>query len=198
MRHCILALNFAVLVGLSCTGAQAPQKEVPQPTIPFEDVGACPFECCTYRAWTVEKPTALRSDRVSTAPIVASLLPNSVVTAVTGVVVTEKAGIARVRAPFEISDAFTKSRIVFNPGDTIFLLHYEGEGLWLCWFHGERVSLGFLDTPGSFASDGEIKNQPTQVKSWPEVQWWIKIKTQDGIEGWTAESAHFAHKDACE
>jgi hypothetical protein len=26
--------------------------------IPFEDVGACPFECCTYRAWTASEATA--------------------------------------------------------------------------------------------------------------------------------------------
>jgi hypothetical protein len=30
------------------------------PPMPYNDVGACPFECCHYGAWTASKPAIAR------------------------------------------------------------------------------------------------------------------------------------------
>jgi hypothetical protein len=60
--------------------------------IPFEDVGACPFEGCVYREWTAARPVEIRVARRSSAPVAFRLESGERVAAVTGVVVTVKAG----------------------------------------------------------------------------------------------------------
>ena len=51
-KHFIL-YGFTVLIALSV------QTFGQKLSLPFRDVGACPFECCTYREWTANKPTVL-------------------------------------------------------------------------------------------------------------------------------------------
>src|SRR5271157_1196932 len=104
MKHVI---RMRMLLGVAAV-AVAGCAKVPvvsgssEPEIPFEDVGACPFECCTYRAWTASESTDLRSDRSPQVPLVASIRQDDAVTGLTGVVVTQKAGRALVVGPLEI------------------------------------------------------------------------------------------------
>lgn len=49
-------------------GACASSSGPPALRLPFEDHGACPFECCTYREWTVEEPTVLYRERDVRSP----------------------------------------------------------------------------------------------------------------------------------
>jgi hypothetical protein len=165
------------------------------PEIPFEDVGACPFECCTYRAWTASEATDLRSDRSPDAPLVTSIGRDGAVTGLTGVVVTQKTGLALVIRPLEIEG---EPSISLRPADEVHILHYQGEGNWLCWFGGRLLSLWLPATPGSFPRGDQALSDPIRVQSWPEVQWWVKVKTADGKEGWTDQPSHFAHIDRCE
>ena len=46
------------------TALQAPQKP---PPLPYESPGVCPFECCMYRTWTVEKDTRVLDVRRDSA-----------------------------------------------------------------------------------------------------------------------------------
>ena len=47
----------AALAILGAFGAQA------RPKLPYDNVGACPFECCTYRECTVKIDTAILAER---------------------------------------------------------------------------------------------------------------------------------------
>jgi len=38
--------------------------------IPYEDMGACPFECCAYRDWVATKDVVSRIDRKGNSPVV--------------------------------------------------------------------------------------------------------------------------------
>jgi hypothetical protein len=69
------------------------------PPLPYEDSGACPFECCTYREWAVQAETTVRSARDDAAPVAFRVRPGQRVTGVTGVVVTTKLGRAVVSGP---------------------------------------------------------------------------------------------------
>lgn len=62
MNHVIrtmVLLGFAAVALAACAKLQGASRSS-APEIPFENVGACPFECCTYRAWTASEATDLR------------------------------------------------------------------------------------------------------------------------------------------
>lgn len=106
-----IVLLLGVLVGLN--GAEAK----PKPPKIFVDKDACPFECCRYGTWSVEKDTALY-DKVGGTRTIGKATRGTQVTAVTGEVHT---------VPFE-----TKSK----DGKVFYLLTYQGEGTWKVWRDG--------------------------------------------------------------
>src|SRR5262245_54362221 len=117
-----------VLLGLTLlhttAGAFQSDQRRDHPPTPYEDHGACPFECCTYRTWTVKTDTDLRGDRRDAASLVARLRKGDRVEGITGVVVTTRLGKARVLAP--ITKVATRLRL--EAGQTLYVLNYVGEG----------------------------------------------------------------------
>jgi hypothetical protein len=99
---------------MSLIAAEAPPKV-------FVDKGACPFECCTYREWTVEKDTQL-FDAVDGKKTVGKAKKGTKVTALTGEVHT---------VPFKVKT---------NDGKDIYLLTSHGEGYWTIWEDGRAVA----------------------------------------------------------
>ncbi len=96
----------------------------PPPAI-FVDKGACPFECCTYREWTVEKDTEL-FDKIDGKKIIGKAVKGTKIQGVTGEVHT---------IPLK-----TKT----EKGHEVYLLTYQGEGFWKTWDDGivkENVEL---------------------------------------------------------
>jgi hypothetical protein len=65
-------------------------------------------------------------------------------------------------------------------GDTIYILHYEGEGYCKVWHDGNVVDVEDFDETGK-----------------PKITWWVKFKTHSGAIGWTVERGNFGNKDAC-
>lgn len=88
-----------------------------EPPKMYVDKGACPFECCTYREWTVTKDTDL-FDAVDGKKKVGVAKKGSKVTGVTGEVHT---------VPLKMKD---------KEGNEFFLLTYQGEGFWKIWKDG--------------------------------------------------------------
>jgi hypothetical protein len=157
------------------------------PPVPFEDVGACPFEGCVYREWTASDAVALRNDRSPSAPIAFRLKPGDKVTAVTGVVVTVKAARVKFRVPFSVSTSDGPLRI--EAGQSLYLLTDLGEGFSKAWFDGrlypEIETMEFLNSlciPDTCA--GELVEESQTV-------WWVQIKTPSGEIGWTNEPYRF-------
>jgi hypothetical protein len=167
------------------------------PKIPFEDWGACPFECCTYRTWTVEADTDILSERRDGAPTRFAVPRGAKVEGVTGVVVTTRVG----RAVVERETTIGRARITVRPGDQVLLLHYEGEGVWKYWVRGtideefipdrENCERSAGRSPTMFAQCG------VQELERPETVWWVKIRDRAGREGWTRQVEHFGNIDAC-
>ena len=104
------------------------------PQIPYEDHGACPFECCTYREWTTEKRTALHKDMNESASEVFSVNKGERVTGLTGVVITTQWGEAKVIRPTVIGGFNAKI------GDVVYLLTYRGEGFYTLSYMGKIVN----------------------------------------------------------
>ena len=155
--------------------------------IPYEAAGACPFECCTYRTWTVERATEVRSARDPGAAIAFRLSAGEKVEALNGVVVVSRAG--RGRAP---RDA-TVQGVPLRAGDEVAILHPVGEGFWSVWRVGRTFNAQVGDPqPATSRWQPEV-----QMVEKPEFTWWVQVRDARGRTGWTNRPENFGGKDRC-
>jgi hypothetical protein len=160
--------------------------------MPFEDIGACPFEGCVYREWIANAAVDVRQDRRIDSPVVFSLAKGDRVSAITGVVVTLKPGRAVFRKPADLWT--TSGPLHIEPGETLYLLTYHGEGSMTAWFRGRLYD----QVDGSEFTNGmcgpNVVCNGTIVERAQSV-WWIRLRGPKGIRGWTNEPAKFDNKD---
>lgn len=149
------------------------------PRMPFVDKGACPFECCSYREWTVEKPTVVRTAMRDGSPIAFRLKNGEKVSGVTGTVITTRAGIVRVLKNT------TLDNVKLRRGDNLYLLTYLGEGFSKIWYKG-RI----------FQGDPYDQTLYKQIRL-PIDVWWVKVKNRRGQTGWSRQPDNFGNKDRC-
>jgi hypothetical protein len=161
-------LVFGIM--LICFGTARCADELKPPNI-HVDKGACPFECCTYRQWVARTDMALL-DVPDGKKVVGQIKKGDKVLALTGEIHSVP---LRVVSPNSYPDAGVKA------GDTIYILHYVGEGFWKVWHDGQLV---------------EIDNLPGKGKN-PKTTWWVELKSSSGIVGWTVEHKNFENQDAC-
>jgi hypothetical protein len=171
-----VVVGIAILAGIFATATLGQNS---RPPIPFVDKGACPFECCTYRDWTVDKPTAVRSTMSDRSRIAFRLRKGEKVRGVTGIVVTSQPGEMRVLKRTKIG------RFIAKPGDRLYLLTYIGEGFHRVWFKGKISEEETYD---------ETKFR--QIRA-PRSVWWVKVRNARGQIGWSREPDNFGNKDQC-
>jgi hypothetical protein len=180
-----MVLASSILAGSASVGAQ---RAAAGPPVPFEDIGACPFEGCIYRDWTATAPVTARTDRSPGAPVAFTLQKGDHVRAVTGVVVTTTAGRVQFRKAASLWS--TGGTIRVAPGDTLYLLTYLGEGAWTAWFNGRRYDAvdgsEFCGVPSDACSAIVVER--------PQSVWWVRLNLK-GVTGWTNEPEKFDNKD---
>ena len=163
------------------------------PTIPFDEPGACPFQCCTYREWSVVWGTDVRIDRRDDAPVAFHVAVNDTVTAVTGVVTTTKAG----RATSSRQVSVGANRVPVAAGQPIYLLRSIGSGDWKIWMNGQTDEQ-YIGSPAYCASGKQGSDEcALTVLEQPETVWWVNMRDALGREGWTREVDHFSNIDSC-
>jgi len=187
LRH--VGVGLAVLSLLGCRGT----TEQAGPPVPFDEDGVCPFLCCTYRAWTVDWDTDLRTDRHDDAPVAYRASLGETVDALTGVVSTTTVGRATASRQVTIGS----KRLVVAAGEPIYLLRNVGGGDWKIWVHG-MVDQQYIPNQG-YCNGAQAASDECAltVVAQPEVVWWAKIRNAVGREGWTREVEHFGNRDAC-
>ena len=167
----ILTTGSMLVAFLAICVSTARSTEEQKPPSVYIDKGACPFECCTYREWVARTDVTLL-DSPNGKGVVGQFKKGEKVLALTGEVHSVP---LRVVAHKDYPEAGVKS------GDTIYVLHYIGEGYWKAWHDGKVVELE--DFPGSGAK--------------PKATWWVQLKTSSGAVGWTIEHRNFDNEDAC-
>ncbi len=178
-------LTMVFLIGAGAISGQS------GPRLPYVDYGACPFEGCTYRTWSVLADTRLLTDRRDNAAVVARVQRGATVRGLTGVVVTTKLGRAVVVRQITIG----RRRLAVRPDDTVSLLHYLGEGYFKYWLRG-AIDEEFIPDQAGCRNNSRLFNECSiQMGELPETVWWAKIRTRKGQEGWTRELGHFGNKD---
>ena len=140
----ILVSGFLLLGALitSITAAQTTGEKKP-PNV-YIDKGACPFECCTYRGWVAHTDVTLL-DSPNGKKVVGQIKKGEKVLALTGEVHSVP---QRVIAKYDYPEAGIKT------GDTIYVLHYEGEGYCKVWHEGKVVDLEDPSEGSKQRSDG--------------------------------------------
>lgn len=153
------------------------------PPIPFEDVGGCPFEGCTYREWTANSQTIIRETLDENSPIAFTVKAGEKVTGMTGVVITTKPGRIKILKPMTYSRSYEPVvNFSFQPGDIIYLLTDLGEGDNITWFKGKLY--GAIP----YVRGMEVENEPEYV-------WWVKVKNSKGQTGWSNQPRNFDNMD---
>lgn len=163
------------------------------PPIPFDEDGACPFLCCTYRAWTVDWDTDVHADRRDDTPVAFHASLGETVQALTGVVTTTKVG----RATASRQVTLGAKQTVVAAGEPVYLLRNVGGGDWKIWIHGVMdqqyiPNQGYCNGAQSASDECALS-----VVDQPEVVWWVKMRNALGQEGWTREVDHFGNIDSC-
>ena len=161
-----------------------------RPPAVYVDKGACPFECCTYREWTTEKSTVgyARPDR--RAKRLGEFKAGDRVIALTGEVRSEP-------GKFVIK----KTRGTYKPGDVLWVYTPLGEGFYKVWFKGKMYDERLDYMSGPF--ERSLPRCEDTPECWGtldkelRVEWWVKIRSAEGWEGWTNQAENFSNKDAC-
>lgn len=179
----ILAL-LAILAAPQLNPSLTPQR-APKPALPKIDENACPFEGCQFGTWTATDQVQVFSTWKDGRKPVGTISKGDAVTAITGVHVTFEPSEIQVTAPI--------TAYGLKPGDTVYGYMYKGEGVFSAWFNGYWVE----EFDGSGIADAGC-NRNCNAKQIKEgrVEWWVKIKTKDGITGWTKDTDKFEGKDA--
>jgi hypothetical protein len=186
-----LAAAVLGLLAGACASAGPPALR-----LPFEDHGACPFECCSYREWTVEEPTVFYRERDVRSPQVFTAGKGEVVTGLTGVVVTQKPGRVVIKRAVMIGGGGGEAPVPVPAGAVLDVLHYEGEGFFKVWYQGRTYiqELTFLREPEESARQ---ETEDFRAESLPEDVWWVQVRNRDGKVGWTDQSDNFGNMDSC-
>lgn len=171
-----LVYVFLFIILFACSGQIFAQTL----KLPYKDVGACPFECCTYRDWFAGKSITVFKTMNTGSPIAFKLKKGEKVKGVTGVVITSVAGKARVLKSRKLDD----SSVRVTKGDTLLILTYQGEGFYRFWYKGKF-----------FSENADVDG--IKVISQPKSVWWVKIKNRKGQIGWTISDGNFDNQDQC-
>jgi hypothetical protein len=178
---------FAKIVCPSLLLVTSVYAQDPRPPANYADNGACPFECCTYRRWSVTRDTVLYQQRSEKSAVAFRVRKGDHVTGVTGVVITLKPGKAIVRRATTIGEG--RRQVKLKQGDVLYLLHYMGEGFFKIWFRGKIYENEMPDL-------GDAKSK-IQVLNQPDTVWWMKVKNSRNQVGWSKQNDNFGDIDAC-
>src|SRR5450756_2483486 len=138
----VLGLSLCFLMTSLANAQQSPQKSAQEdrtkpPVLPVIDEGACPFEGCTFREWTVTKETPLYSSWKKDRIEIGKLQKGEKVAGLTGVHITWKPDVIRV-----VEDI---PELSLKRGETFFRYMYRGEGFALSLIHiSEPTRLGMI------------------------------------------------------
>jgi hypothetical protein len=154
-KYIVLFFISVLIFSIGETFAQTPK-------LPFRDVGACPFECCSYGQWIANKETIIYKQMRDNSPIAFRIKKREKVTGLTGVVITKKAGTVKALKDLtvkEFSQDFTKIEFSIKSGDVIYVLTSIGEGFYQLWYKGK------------FFQDGIYNEESMKILTMPVADW---------------------------
>ena len=183
MTRKLFAIFFACLIAIAAAQAPPAKNSNFEPALPVVNDNACPFEGCAFRKWIASRDVALSSTWKEGREPVTTIKKGQVVTGLTGVHVTFEPGRAEVLQPIP--------ELGVQPGDVILLFMNHGEGFMDIWAKGrwwkEYDCSLITDDKGS----GCIRNCAAKLIANGRKEWWVQVKTSDGLTGWAKARGQF-------
>lgn len=167
----------------------------------YVERGLCPFECCVYREWTAAATIPVHPGERDTTAVAFRIDPGTSFRALGGDVWVDTVGrVAVTDTVTAIGDwrepGDERRSTVLQPGDTLEVLGYLGEGV----HHVRRAGEEWLVE--EFWDDRPWYNgyEPRGVLLRAAVtDWWVEVEAADGRRGWirmTPETS-VSGADAC-
>jgi hypothetical protein len=179
---------LVIITSLTLLGSAVYPQSTP-PAI-YIDKGACPFECCAYRKWKVEKTTIAYARPDKRSKVIGKFKAGSTAVGLTGEVRT-------IPGKYVVF----KAHGAYKPGDTLWVYTPLGEGLYKVWFNGKMFDqeLEYVEGPFEHASPKceETPNCWGKLESKSQVEWWVKVRSAAGWIGWSNQAENFSGKDTC-
>jgi len=174
-------------VGLSA-GPALTGKPAPEPSLPVIDENACPFEGCSFRKWVVSRDAELYSTWEEGRKAVGKVSKGQIVSGETGVHVTWEPDRIQVQQPI--------AELQVEPGDTILRYMYLGEGFANIWAKGrwwKEYDCSFIVEKNHA---GCLRGCAAKVVAEGRRDWWVRVRTTEGVVGWTKAEDHFDCMDS--
>lgn len=187
----LLVVVFAAML----VAPQAQPADSAGPKLPIETPNACPFEGCTFGTWTARKSLTMRRTRSGRGSKAFTLRAGEPVSALTGVLVIERAGRVEFRERTNLPSE--DGMVTVAPGETLYLLGYKGEGFTDAWFKGKTYR--GLDGAMAFFNalcDTRPERCTGRIVERVRSTWWVQIRNAEGLVGWTNQAEEFDGKDA--
>jgi len=166
----------------------SPEGGTAEPALPVINQHACPFEGCRFGKWKVSKDSILYSSWQNDRRQVAKLTAGQEVTGLKGVHIT--------RSPDRIMVKRDLPRLGLQAGDIVLRYMYVGEGFADIWAKGawrKEEDCSFITEKNG---DGCARDCAAVVTEEGVKEWWVKLKTSDGMIGWVLVSNNFDGMDA--
>ncbi len=175
---------------ISLFAAQLPtdKSTTAEPLLPVIDYKACPFEGCTFRKWIAAKDVALYSTWKEGRKPVATVKSGQVVTGLTGVHITYEPDRVQVLRPLP--------ELRLQAGDIILRYMYRGEGFADIWAKGQwkrEYDCTFITEKDNA---GCLRDCAAKVISDGCKDWWVRVKTSEGLIGWAKAEDQFDCMDS--
>jgi hypothetical protein len=183
-------LLFLSLVASLLIAAQSPSDKsaIRPPALPVVDDNACPFEGCHFGKWIVTHDGPIFSSWREGRKLVASLKNGQIVTGLTGVHITYEPDRVLILQPI--------TELQLQPGDIVFRYMYHGEGFADIWVKGQwkkEYDCTFITEKNN---SGCLHDCPAKVISVGRKEWWVRLKTPDGLVGWVKVEDQFDCMDS--
>jgi|GEM_PF-1756206 len=162
--------------------------------------GACPFECCVYRDWVAHGPIPALGEPDAAGTVVDTIRAGTRFQADTGFVrITSPQLVAverEVEAYRQPDDGTGAGPVRLQPGDTLLVLEYVGEGYYSVRRGGELLSVEqFWASGQGWPPTDRVRGSTLGEYA---AEWWVRVTTPAGRTGWIdAYAADIGNADAC-
>jgi len=165
--------------------------------LPYVSRHACPFECCVYRRWSAVSRLRVYAAERDSGHVAFRIAAGDSFEALTGDVYVVHPGTARVLLAHSLR--IGRARVALAAGDSVTVLDPMGEGTYRAYFKGHLTEVFEHDFVPPDPQQAEPTGEWLRMERAPDIEWWVRIRTLDGQEGWLRmdEDQQVDNADSC-
>jgi len=190
----LVTTALSLTIGLGCgtpagRGRGAGADKVEGQTIlpaglafPYVKRPACPGEGCAYGTWLACDSVMVYAREADTSEATFSLARDEPFEVLAGAIHATRPDVVVVTRPTH-QIGFDESGVLFQPGDTLFVLSYIAEGFFDAWYRDTMLEVEVFwpwkdwYPPDDFEYGGELLQQG-------DATFWVQVRNAAGHEGW--------------